>query len=170
MLVETLIRNTPGGSAICGKKHASKPHITWNCPDTSYLRQHLSLPTNRAAERLLAASCPEKPPAPPALDPGDLFDTLVEELQRIMQTHPVVYLASDGSEDKSVGAFALALAPGNFVCSTGNGDEDQTPYKQELLGFHLAATAVAEAASRSTWQGRAVSALDCKAALRTPTS
>ena len=107
-------------------------------------------------------------PAPPALDPGDLFDALVEELQRIMQTHPVVYLASDGSEDKSVGAFALA--PGNFVCSAGNGDEDQTPYKQKLLGFHVAATAVAEAASRSTWQGRAVFALDCKAALRTPTS
>ena len=57
-----------------------------------------------------------------------------------MQTLIVVRLASDGSEDKSVGAFALALAPGNFVCSAGNGDEDQTPYKQELLGFHLAAT------------------------------
>ena len=83
--------------------------------------------------------------------------------------YPVAYLTSDGSEDKSVGAFALAVAP-NFVCSAGNGDEDQTPYKQELLGFHLAATAVAEAASRSTWQGRAVFALDCKAALRTATS
>ena len=57
---------------ICGKKHPSKPHITWNCPGTSYLRQRLSLPTNRAAERLLAASWPEKPPAPPALDPGVL--------------------------------------------------------------------------------------------------
>ena len=44
------------------------------------------------------------------------------------------------------------------------------PLQQELLGFHLAATAAAEAASRGTWQGRAVFALDCKAALRTPTS
>ena len=123
---------------ICGKKR----HITWNCPGASHLRQRLSLPTNRAAERLLDASCPEKPPAPPALNPGNLFDALLEELQRIMQTHPAVYLASDGSEDKSVGAFALALAP--FVCSAGNGDEDQTPYKQELLAFHLAA-------SCSTW-------------------
>ena len=42
------------------------------------------------------------------------------------------------------------------------------PLQQELLGFHLAATAVAEAASRSTWQGRAVFALDCKTALHMP--
>ena len=82
-----------------------------------------------------------------------------------MRDHSVIYLASDGSEEQTVGAFAIALSPGGYACATGNGDEDQTPFKQELLGFCAAASAFAAAAASCPWTGRAVFVLDCMSAL-----
>ena len=158
----------PRWQCLCGLRLPSRPHITWCCPHTRHLREHISLPMDRAAERLLAKACPEQPPAPPAIDPDDLFDSLVDALSCIMRDRAVVYLATDGSEDQTVGAYAVALAPGNFSCSTGNGDEDQTPFKQEMLAFQLAAQALAKAAALNAWQ--AIFVMDCKAAMSTTTS
>ena len=109
----------------------------------------------------------EQPPSPPALDPSGFFDDLVEELKAQLQQDPaVLLLASDGSEHHRVGSFAVCVQPGTYRCATGNGDEDQTAYKQELLGFEIAARALHEAAAATRWTGRVIFVLDCQSALQ----
>ena len=78
----------------------------------------------------------------------------------------VLYLATDGSEHLEVGSYAVAVHPGGFTCATGNGDEDQSSFKQELLGFDCAASALAVAVRETGWTGRVVFALDSQSALR----
>ena len=150
---------------MCDRLHPSRPHLTWVCPHTQHLRQGLRLPVDRGEERLLAARCPEQPPAPPSIDLSDFHDSVVEDLRGLMGSHSVIYLATHDSETRTVGALAIALSPGEAVRAAGNGDEDQAPFKQELLGFHAAASAVAAAAASCHWTGRAVFVLDCQSAL-----
>ena len=110
---------------------------------------------------------PEQPPAPPAIDPGDFHDTLVQALSVQLRLEPaVLHLATDGSEHLDVGSYAVAVHPGGFTCATGNGDEDQSSFKQELLGFDCAACALSAAVRDTGWTGRVVFALDSQSALR----
>ena len=58
------------------------------------------------------------------------------------------------------------MHPGGYTAALGNNDEDQTAYKQELLGFCMAAKALGAAAYATGWSGRAVFVLDCQSALQ----
>ncbi|CAE7470983.1 unnamed protein product [Symbiodinium sp. CCMP2592] len=96
----------------------------------------------------------------------ECFDELAEALETQLSADPaVLFVATDGSEDKNVGTFAVAVHPGDFVCALGTAEEDQSPFKQELLGFDFAARAVVQAVARSLWARRVVFVLDCQSAL-----
>ena len=135
-------------TCLCGLSHPSWPHITWNCPSTLHLREHLALPVDRAEERLFAKGCP-LPRHFLILRPS-----MIKALVLTMRNHDVLYLASDGSEDKTIGSFAVTVSPGEYTCAAGNGDEDQSSFKQELLAFSLAAKALDRAVQLCAWRGR----------------
>ena len=78
----------------------------------------------------------------------------------------MLLLATDGSEHCDVGSYAVAVHPGGFTCATGNGDEDQSSFKQELLGFDCAASALVAAVRDTGWTGRVGFALDSQSALK----
>ena len=151
---------------LCGLAHPSRAHLAWTCRCTAQFREGLRLPRDRCEERLLLHGVPEQPPAPSALDPEELFEALVQELCVQMQSAAVIHLATDGSEHCDIGAYALTVQPGGFLCALGNGEEDQSSYKQELLGFALAASAALEATRLAGWSGRIVFVVDCQAVLR----
>ena len=48
-------------NCVCKGKSPSRPHVTWNCPNTASCRHGLTLPSDRAAERLFAAPCGSGP-------------------------------------------------------------------------------------------------------------
>ncbi|CAE7528081.1 pol [Symbiodinium sp. CCMP2592] len=151
---------------LCGLRAPSRAHLLWNCEKTATLREGLQLPVDRCEERLLLRGAPEQPPPPPAVAPQECFDDLVEAIDTQLSLDPaVLFVATDGSEDKKVGAFAVAVHPGDFVCALGTADEDQSPFKQELLGFDFAAKALLKVAARSLWARRVVFVLDCQSAL-----
>ncbi|CAE7522837.1 unnamed protein product [Symbiodinium sp. CCMP2592] len=152
---------------LCGLLRPSRAHLLWTCAETSHLRFGLQLPQNRCEERPLERGVPEQPPAPPTLDPCGFFDDLVEELKAQLQQDPaVLFLASNGSEHHSVGSFAVCVQPGTYRGATGKGDEDQKAYKQELLGFELAARALHEAEAATRWTARLIFVFDCQSALQ----
>ena len=67
----------------------------------------------------------------------------------------MLHLATDGSEHLDVGSYAVAVHPRGFTCATGNDDEDQSSFKQELLGFDCAARALSAAVRDTGWTGMA---------------
>ena len=142
-----------------------RPHLLWGCECTEACRAGLRLPVHRAEERLLATTTPEYPQAPLDVDHEELFSDLVDAMEFQMRERMVLYVGSDGSEADEVGAFAVGLHPGDYVCSGGHGHEDQCAFKQEMLAFDLGARATAAAAERSEWSGRAIFVLDCQSAL-----
>ena len=148
---------------LCGLSHPSRVHLLWACDKTAHLRTGLRDPRDRCEERLLLHGVPEQPP----LDPGGFFEDLVEEIRVQLELNPaVLFLATDGSEHFDVGSYAVTVHPGGYTAALGNNDEDQTAYKQELLGFCMAAKALGAAASATGWSGRAVFVLDCQSALQ----
>ena len=152
---------------LCGLRRPSRAHLLWACDKTAHLRTGLRAPRDRCEERLLLLGVPEQPPAPAALDPGGFFEDLVEEIVVQLQLNPaVLFLATDGSEHLDVGSYAVAVHPGGYTAALGNNDEDQAAFKQELLGFCMAATALRAAVSATGWTGRAVFVLDCQSALQ----
>ena len=152
---------------LCGLSRPSRAHLLWACDKTAHLRTGLRDPHDRCEERLLLMGVPEQPPAPAALDPGGFFEDLVEEIRVQLELNPaVLFLATDGSEHFDVGSYAVTVHPGGYTAALGNNDGDQTAYKQELLGFCMAAKALGAAASATGWTGRAVFVLDCQSALQ----
>ena len=77
----------------------------------------------------------------------------------------VIYLSSDGSKE-DVGAYAVALCPGENTYATGNGDEDRSPYKQEVLGLRMASIAARRLAEGSAWDSLFLFVSDCQAVMR----
>ncbi|CAE7883770.1 unnamed protein product [Symbiodinium necroappetens] len=152
-------------SCMCNLKYPSRPHLLWGCECTEACRAGLRLPVHRAEERLLATTTPEYPQAPLGVDHEELFSDLVDAMVVQMRERMVLYVGSDGSEADEVGAFAVGLHPGDYVCSGGHGHEDQCAFKQEMLAFDLGARATAAAAECSEWSGRAIFVLDCQSAL-----
>ena len=62
---------------LCGLSRPSRAHLLWCCPRTEHLRATLRLSRDRCEERLLLQGVLEQPSAPPAIDHGDFYDTLV---------------------------------------------------------------------------------------------
>ena len=154
---------------ICGAMAPSRPHMTWTCASTADLRRDHPLPGTRAEERLFARPTPLKPKAPAATDPVHLsripwmllFVMLYESQD--CGTRDWIYIATDGSSRSSVGAFAVVVGTPSCVFSRGTAAEDQTPYRQEVMGLHAALDSL-----HRVWQPgcrpRVFLLTDCKAA------
>mmetsp|Transcript_42212 Transcript_42212/g.100601 ORF Transcript_42212/g.100601 Transcript_42212/m.100601 type:complete len:1314 (+) Transcript_42212:1316-5257(+) len=144
----------------CGLEEPSRPHLLWRCPEFTTLSSVCGPPTTRLAERLLAVAVPETPPAPPVLDAGELLEDLAADLRRRWTSGGSLLLGTDGSAFDQVAAASVAVEGGGTFASGLQG-EDQSSYKAELDGLRLCL--------QGLWQagvpGRAVIAVDCKAAI-----
>jgi hypothetical protein len=149
---------------LCGKSFPSRPHVTWACPDTADLRRGLRAPVDRAEERLFATHIAEIPPAPPPLDVDEFMDDLVAAVRNAFQKTSRVYFATDGAAKHKVATYAVVVADPAYTCAIGVGDEDQSPYKAELMALDSLARALNTAAQQGC-VGQAVVAVDCSAAI-----
>ena len=122
-------------NCMCNGKFPSRPHVTWSCPFTASCRAGLALPCDRAAERLFAASVPERPAAPPSLAYEELISDITEHLRRLLSDQNRVQIATDGSALEDVGAYAVVSSRPEGVFATGDSSEDQSAYRQEALAM-----------------------------------
>ena len=121
-------------TCLCGALNPSRPHLVWSCSHTEHMRQGISMPVDRAQERLFAAPLPQYPAAPPPpLGQADVIDALSQRLAALAKAGGTIAVATDGSSDQGVGACAIATIHEAFV--VGDGREDQTPFKYELLAI-----------------------------------
>ena len=153
---------------LCGAMAPSRPHLTWSCESTAWLRQGHTLPVNRAEERLFARHSPLQPKAPDAMDLRSFqssLDAAVSEALHAQAAHNRgwVYIATDGSSRTSVGAFAVVVGSPSCAFSMGTAAEDQSPYRQEVMGLCEAFASICR-----VWQPGCVPRIflltDCKAA------
>ncbi|CAE7224169.1 unnamed protein product [Symbiodinium sp. CCMP2592] len=154
----------PRRRCMCGGKDPSRPHLVWICEHTAEGRQNLALPTDRTQERLFARGADSWPRAPVALDFEDLVREFFDTLEGL-QDSPVIYLATDGSSRQVVGAYSVVSFPREAAVATGNDDEDQESFKQELLALRLAAMGAQHLVCTLGWRGLVVLVCDCQAAL-----
>ena len=125
----------------CGAAAPSRPHVTWSCPTNEDLRRGHQMPLDRAAERLFARPTPQMPAAPEPSDTEDFARSLDSVISRALQPgepseHDRVYVATDGSSERSVGAFAVVVGEPSQAFAAGSGSEDQEAYRQEALALH----------------------------------
>ena len=153
----------PRRRCMCGARDPSRPHLTWTCSHTAAGRQNVAAPRDRAQERI-AVGAPERPKAPLAIDFEDLLHQLFDTLAGLKK-HPVIYPATDGSSRQGFGAFAVVTNPGLAHFATGNDEEDQESYKQELLALRMAAMGLHHLVFSLQWRGLCIVASDCQAAL-----
>eukprot|EP00438_Fugacium_kawagutii_P032407 Skav234910 [mRNA] locus=scaffold840:823794:824564:- [translate_table: standard] len=104
----------------------------WNCPQTARKRIGLALPTNRAAERLLAVALPEFPKAPAATPPSRTLQKIVKAFASTEFRHGTCCVATDGSMQMDVAAYALVFPGAGIQITAGLPGEDQTAYRAEV--------------------------------------
>ena len=131
------------GSAFVS--YPSQAHLTWVCvcPAMSDIRGNIRLPTNRAEERLQVVAVPEFPPSTPGLAQDELIEEVAASLRRALEHHPEVMIATDGSSKEDIGGFGVVIHSSEYVHSSGDGSEDQDPFRQELLAIGLVFKALA---------------------------
>ena len=149
---------------ICGKLRPSQAHLTWTCPATSDLRRNIRQPIDRAEERLLAIAVPEYPPATPGVAQEELVEEVAASLQRGFENHPSLLIATDGSSKDDIGGFGVVIHTPEHVHCSGDGSEDQDPFRQELLAIGLVFKALASL-GLSQVRGSVCILSDCKAAM-----
>ena len=93
---------------MCGLQHPSRPHLVWCCSGTASVRQGITLPADRAAERLFAQPVPPMPRPPPAIDLEGFQSELCEQLLPLLSQQMLI-VATDGSSKHEVGAMGFAL-------------------------------------------------------------
>ena len=146
---------------MCGARNPSRPHLVWCCPQTEGLRKGIQRPDNRAQERLFAAPLPQYPAAPVSLDQNAVIEALSHHLAALVKAGETITVATDGSSDQGVGACAIATTHSAFV--VGDGREDQTPFKYELLAILVLLRALMQILIPRTCKIFILS--DCQAAL-----
>ena len=146
----------------CGGAWPSRPHITWTCEHTQRLRCNLQLPTERVQERLFGARIQEFPAAPAAGNVQRFVQRLVEVILRA-QLSDLLLVATDGSSQDDIGAFAIVVESENEPLACGDSHEDQSPFRQELqaIVFFLHASRVA-----CIHGARIAVLVDCKSAIK----
>ncbi|CAE7196350.1 gcs-1 [Symbiodinium sp. CCMP2592] len=150
---------------LCGATAPSRPHVTWVCECTEALRRDHPPPTTRAEERMFAKSTPLKPPAPASSDGGAFRADLDTAFRAALGSgRSRIYVATDGSSHRSVGAFAVVIGDPSCAYAMGTGAEDQSPYRQEVLALHAAFESI-----HRVWSEGCEKCIflltDCKAAL-----
>ena len=126
--------HTPA-QCLCSKSWPSRAHLLWNCPYFEEDRADLPFPVNRVEERLLGRPIPEYPPAP-AADGLGMQPQVLQLLEQAAKDNQVdLLLATDGSSEHGIGAFAVACESPRLELAGADSGEDQTPFRMELLGI-----------------------------------
>ena len=148
-------------ACMCGARNPSRPHLVWNCPQTEVLRGGIQAPGNRAQERLFAAPLGQYPAPPEPTDYSFFLNALSQHLDKLASSGEDIIVATDGSSDKGVGACAVAC--NREVFAMGDGREDQTPFKYEMLAILVLLRAICQISIPETCKIFILS--DCQAAL-----
>ena len=136
------MRLTGDVRCLCGMPWPSRTHLLWTCPALAEQRPEIAQPVDRVAERLCGAPLREFPPPPPcgAVE-GKPLGTLLQEAVKASPRQLV--LATDGSSQDEVGAYAIVSDSPKFVYVGDDDSEDQSPFRMELLALVVLLTAVA---------------------------
>ena len=159
---QRFFNSTVQATCMCGAPQPSRVHLTWCCPHTQDLREGLSLPTDRAQERLFCQPVPIMPPAPHGLDLEDLVGDLVFNLSQCLQPDRPMYVATDGGSKDDVGSFAIHFEGQSYGAGTGH--EDQSAFRQELnaiLFLSRSLRIIADSGKR----GQVFMVCDCQSAI-----
>ena len=149
-------------TCLCGAAQPSRVHITWCCPCTQDLREGLSLPTDRAQERLFCQPIPIMPPAPHGVDLEDFTETLTLQLSQALDENRSLYVSTDGGSKDDVGSFAIHFEERSFGAGTGH--EDQSAFRQELNALLFLSRGL-KGAARSGARRQVFVICDCQAAI-----
>ncbi|CAE7354146.1 unnamed protein product, partial [Symbiodinium sp. CCMP2592] len=125
----------------CGGTHPSRPHLAWSCTHFQAMRADIQPPAHTAQERLFAMEVGCYPAAPPAIDLQDFKEHLVELLGTFADEQDL-FVATDGSSKDGVGSSGIAVQHPDSVAAFGDGLEDQSPYRMEVLALALALEAI----------------------------
>ena len=148
------------GSAFAESQIHRKPGVP------CYVRHPRQYPpaSNRAEERLQVTAVPEFPPATPGIAQDELVEEVAVTVRQTLELHPEVLIATDGSSKKDIGGFGVIVHTPMQVHSSGDGSEDQDPFRQELLAIGLVFKALAFL-GLSQVRGSVRIPSDCKAAM-----
>ena len=150
-------------TCMCGGDCPSRPHVTWQCPRTAHVRAGLTMPTDRAQERLFAAHLKEIPAPPGAGSHEHVIRKLQGHLADGLAASAELACATDGSSSDDVGACAVVSE--NFAVAASDDREDQTPFKYEMLALWLLFAALSRVSPLGEL-GRLYVLVDCQAALQ----
>ena len=129
---------------LCCKSYPWQAHLAWVGPSMSDIRGNIRMPSNRAEERLRAVVVvPEFSPATPGIAQDELVEEVAASLRQALEHHPEVMIATDGSSKEDIGGFGIVIHSPGHVRSSGDGSEDQDPFRQELLAIGLVFKALA---------------------------
>ena len=148
---------------LCAKLWPSRAHLLWSCPDFAAERSGIPVPVDRAEERLLGRPVLEYPP-PPDTGVCALRPQVLHLLEQAADTgQQDLLIATDGSSEQGVGAFAAACLSPRLDMAGADAGEDQSPFRMELLGI----LGVLEALAETNHPPRRVTLLvDCEAAIK----
>lgn len=116
---------------ICGKLEPSRPHIVWQCSATQHLREDLEMPADRVQERLFGFPISEYPASPPGFPLDEFYEEVADSLVKAFSRKKTVWIATDGSSKDDIGAAAIIGE--DFEHASGDGLEDQTAFRYELM-------------------------------------
>ena len=159
---QRFFNSTVQSTCLCGALQPSRVHITWCCPGAQDLREGLSLPSDRAQERLFCQPVPTLPAAPHGVDPTEFAARLAMQLSQELTLDLPLYVSTDGGSKDDVGGFAIHFCGKYFGAGTGH--EDQTAFRQELNAVLFLSRGLTHAASNGA-RGKVYIVCDCQAAI-----
>ena len=93
-----------------------------------------------------------------------MVEEVAATVRQTLELHPEVLIATDGSSKEDIGGFGVVVHTPMQVHSSGDGSEDQDPFRQELLAIGLVFKALAFL-GLSQVRGSVRILSDCKAAM-----
>ena len=87
---------------------------------------------------------PLLPAAPLEMNLNDFVKSVEEAMHCQLRASTNIYVATDGGSKDDVGAFGVVVTDLSFA--SGDGSEDQSPFKQELSAILYAAKGMTQAA------------------------
>ena len=127
---------------LCNGTFPSRAHLVWACDSTAGFRGVIRQPQDRAEERLFL-QCTGRCPAPPQPVLGD-DERLVEAVLAAVPAQGQFCVATDGSSDKGIAAWAVHFPSGSTSVASLVAGEDHTAFRAEAEGaLHLLQALVA---------------------------
>ena len=127
-----LARGDPKEQCLCGGRLPSRLYLWWSCPATGEFRTGIRSPADRCEERLGAVPLAECPAPPPCIWPEDIHSSLCAALRRADDGSGLLGVATDGSSEHGVAAFAVIVPAAEFELPVPLPGQDQTPYRAEF--------------------------------------